>query len=57
MVKVKKILKRGIIIGLLIVLVAFLGMGIIDIVVFAIIGLLVLILAAIMTLVHNRKDD
>ena len=51
-----KILKRGLILGLLLVLVAFLGMGIIDFVVFAIIGLLILILAAVMTLVH-RKDE
>ena len=51
----KKILIRGLILGIIIVLIACVSMGIIDIVVFAIIGLLVLILAALMTIIHNRK--
>ena len=51
-----KILKRGVILGLIIVLIACLGMGIIDITVFAIIGLLVLILAALMTIIHNQRS-
>lgn len=53
----KKILIRGLIIGLIIVLVSCVGMGIIDFTVFAIIGLLVLILAGIMTIIHNQRGD
>ena len=52
-----KIIKRGLVLGLIIVLIACVGMGIIDITVFAIIGLLVLILAGVMTLVHNHRGD
>ena len=52
-----KILKRGLILGLIIVLIACVGMGIIDITVFAIVGLLVLILAGVMTLVHNNRNE
>lgn len=51
----KKILIRGLILGAIIVLIACVSMGIIDFIVFAIIGLLVLILAALMTIVHNHK--
>ena len=53
----KTALKRGLILGVIIVLIACLGMGIIDFTVFAIIGLLVLILAGVMTLVHNQRGD
>lgn len=53
----KKALLRGLILGLIIVLVSFLGMGIIDFTVFAIIGLLVLILAGVMTIIHNQRGD
>ena len=51
----KKILTRGLILGIIIVLIACVSMGIIDFIVFAIIGLLVLILAALMTIIHNQK--
>lgn len=51
----KKILIRGLILGAIIVLIACVSMGIIDFIVFAIIGLLVLILAALMTIVHNHN--
>lgn len=53
----KKAIRRGLILGLIIVLVSFLGMGIIDITMFAIIGLLVLILAGVMTIIHNQRGD
>ena len=52
-----KIIKRGLILGLIIVLIACVGMGIIDFTVFFIIGLLVLILAGIMTIIHNQRGD
>ena len=52
-----KIIKRGLILGLIIVLIACVGMGIIDIAVFGIIGLLVLILAGIMTIIHNHRGE
>ena len=57
MKQLKKALLRGLILGLIIVLVSFLGMGIIDFTVFAIIGLLVLILAGVMTIIHNQRGD
>ena len=53
----KTALKRGLILGVIIVLIACVGMGIIDFTVFAIIALLVLILAGIMTLIHNQRGD
>lgn len=53
----KKILKRGAILGVFIVLIACVSIGVIDFVVFAIIGLLVLILAALMTIIHNQRGD
>ena len=53
----KTALKRGLILGFIIVLIACLGMGIIDIVVFGVIALLVLIAAGVATIVHNQKVD
>ena len=52
-----KILKRGLLLGLIIVLIACVGMGIIDITVFAVVGLLVLILAGVMTIIHNQREN
>ena len=53
----KKIIKRGVILAIIITLISLVGMGVIDFVVFAIIGLLVLIAAGIATIVHNQKID
>ena len=53
----KKAIIRGIILGFIIVLVSLLGMGIIDMVVFGIVGLLVLILAGIATIIHNQNAN
>lgn len=52
-----KIIRRGIILAAVITLISLVGMGVIDIVAFGIIGLLVLIAAGIATLVHNQKVD
>ena len=53
----KKIIKRGAILAVIITLISLVGMGVIDFVVFAVIGLLVLIAAGVATLVHNQKVD
>ena len=52
----KKSFVRGLILALVIVLISFVGMGIIDFVTFIIIGLLVLIAAGVATLVHNQRN-
>ena len=53
----KKIIKRGVILAIIITLISLVGMGVIDFVVFAIIGLLVLIAAGVATIVHNQRID
>ena len=53
----KTALKRGLILGVIIVLIACVGMGVIDFTVFAIIAVLVMILAGVMTIVHNQRGD
>lgn len=53
----KKIIKRGVILALVITLISLVGMGVIDFVVFAIIGLLVLIAAGVSTIAHNQRID
>ena len=53
----KKIIKRGLIIGFAIVLISLVGMGIIDIVVFAVLALLLIIAAGVSTIVHNQRID
>ena len=53
----KKIIKRGVILAAIISLISLVGMGVIDFVVFAIIGLLVLIAAGVATIVHNQRID
>lgn len=53
----KKIIKRGLILGLCIVLISLVGMGIIDFVVFVVLALLLIIAAGVSTLVHNQRID
>ena len=53
----KKIIKRGVILAIIITLISLVGMGVIDFVVFAIIGLLVLIAAGVSTIAHNQRID
>lgn len=53
----KNIIKRGVILAVIISLISLVGMGVIDFVVFAIIGLLVLIAAGVATIVHNQRID
>ena len=53
----KKIIKRGLIFGLCIVLISLVGMGIIDFVVFSVLALLLIIAACVSTLVHNQRID
>ena len=53
----KKIIKRGVILAVIISLISLVGMGVIDFVVFVIIGLLVLIAAGVATIVHNQRID
>ena len=53
----KKIIKRGVILAVIISLISLVGMGVIDFVVFAIIGLLVLIAAGVSTIAHNQRID
>ena len=53
----KKIIKRGVILAIIITLISLVGMGVIDFVVFAIIGLLVLIAAGVSTIAYNQKID
>ena len=53
----KKIIKRGLILALVIVLISLVGMGIIDIVVFGVLALLLIIAAGVSTLVHNQRID
>lgn len=53
----KKIIKRGLIIGLCIVLISLVGMGVIDFVVFAVLALLLIIAAGVSTIVHNQRID
>ena len=53
----KSAIKRGLILALIISVIALFGMGIIDFVVFAVIGLLVLIAAGVSTIVHNQRID
>ena len=54
---IKKIIRRGVILALVITLISLVGMGVIDFVVFAIIGLLVLIAAGVATIAHNQRID
>ena len=53
----KTALKRGLILGVIIVLISLVGMGIIDFVVFGVLALLVIIAAGVATIVHNQKVD
>ena len=53
----KKIIKRGLILALVIVLISLVGMGIIDIVAFGVLTLLLIIAAGVSTLVHNQRID
>ena len=53
----KKIIKRGVILAIIITLISLVGMGVIDFVVFAIIGLLLLIASGVSTIAHNQKID
>ena len=53
----KTALKRGLILGVIIVLISLVGMGVIDFVVFAILALLFVIAAGIATIVHNQRID
>ena len=53
----KKIIKRGVILAVIISLISLVGMGVIDFVVFSIIGLLVLIAAGVATIAHNQRID
>jgi len=53
----KKIIRRGVILALVITLISLVGMGVIDFVVFAVIGLIVIIAAGVCTLVHNQRID
>lgn len=53
----KKIIKRGLILALVIVLISLVGMGIIDIVAFGVLALLLIIAAGVSTLVHNQRID
>ena len=53
----KKIIKRGVILAFIISLISLVGMGVIDFVVFAVIGLLVLIAAGVATIAHNQRID
>ena len=52
-----KILKRGLILGLIIVLIGCIGMGIIDFVVFSILTLLLIIAAGVSAIIHNQRID
>ena len=53
----KKIIKRGLVLALVIVLISLVGMGVIDMVVFGILALLLIIAAGVCTLVHNQRID
>ena len=53
----KTALKRGLILGIIIVLISLVGMGVIDIVVFGILALLFIIAAAVATIAHNQRVD
>lgn len=53
----KKIIRRGVILAVIISLISLVGMGVIDFVVFSIIGLLLLIAAGVATIAHNQKID
>ena len=54
----KKIIKRGLILALIVCGIALIGgIGSIDLIVLGPIVLLILILDAVMTLVHNQKGD
>ena len=53
----KKIIKRGVILALVITLISLVGMGVIDFVVFAIIGLLLLIAAGVSAIAHSQRID
>lgn len=53
----KKIIKRVLILALVITLISLVGMGVIDFVVFVVIGLLVLIAAGVSTIAHNQRID
>lgn len=53
----KSALIRGLILALVIVLISCVGMGIIDLVTFIIIGLLFIIAAGIAAIVHNQRID
>ena len=55
--RVSKVLKRGLILALSIVLISFVGMGIIDFVVFIILALLLIIAAGVATIVRNQRTD
>lgn len=53
----KKAILRGLILAVVITLIALVGFGVIDFIVFAIIGLLVLIAAGVATIAHNQRVD
>lgn len=53
----KTALRRGLILGVIIVLISLVGMGVIDIVVFGVLALLFIIAAAVATIAHNQKVD
>ncbi len=53
----KKIIKRGLLLAIIITPISLVGMGVIDFIVFAVVGLLVLIAAGIATIVHNQGID
>lgn len=52
-----KVLKRGLILALAIVLISFVGIGIVDFVVFIILALLLIIAAGVATIVRNQRTD
>ena len=53
----KTALKRGLILGIIIVLISLVGMGVIDLVVFGVLVLLFIIAAAVATIAHNQNVD
>ena len=52
-----KVLKRGLILVLIIVLISFVGMGIIDFVVFSSLALWLIIAAGVSAIIHNQRID
>ena len=54
----KTVMKRGLILGLIFVAIALVGgIAFFDLPIIIIIGLLVLILAGVMVLIHNQKGE